>query len=105
MVSINYDRESFNRCNCGGCPAQRGNECVQGQEKDLALKQEEIQREGIMPDPAEMPGVYCADSVGRSSCEGIDGKKSCLCPACVLAIMEGLENTYYCLKGSAREIG
>lgn len=105
MVSINYDRDSYNRCNCGGCPAQLESKCVQDLESRLALKKEQIQREGEMPDPDEMPGVYCADPVGKSSCVDIQASKSCLCPACTLAIMEGLENSYYCLKGSAGEVG
>lgn len=105
MTSITFDRESFNRCNCGGCPVQRSSECVRKQEERLAEVHDRLERDSIMPDPAVMPGMYCADPVGKSSCEDLDETKSCLCPACALAIMEGLKNNYYCLKGGAREVG
>lgn len=105
MADIAYSRESYNRCNCGGCPVQRHSQCVQDQEERLRPLQEALQRDGVMPDPSTMPGLYCATPVGRTGCEGLDNGRVCLCPACALAIMEGLSNSYYCLRGSARELG
>ena len=103
MIRIDFNRKNYNRCLCGGCPVNRYSDCVQGQEKMIAGQFELIEKEEKMPDPKSMPGVYCA--VGKSSCHDLDGKKSCLCPACPVVITEGLTNNYYCLKGSAEEVG
>lgn len=105
MPGILYNRDSFNRCNCGGCPVQLESKCVQKQEEALAAQKERIQSEGFMPDPGTMPGIYCANPVGRSPCDDLNEKKTCICPACTLAIMEGLGNNRYCLRGSAKEVG
>lgn len=100
MAEIEYSRESYNRCNCGGCPVQRRSACVQELERALGPLKDGIQRDGVMPEPEAMPGVYCSSAVGRSRCEDLDGGKACLCPACTLAITEGLEGSYYCLGGA-----
>lgn len=105
MTKIDFNRENFNKCICGGCPVLAKSPCTIEQEKKLAPQKELIQKESKMPNSKEMSGVYCADAVGKSACNDLDDKKACLCPACPLAIMKGLKNNYYCTKGSAEEVG
>ncbi len=62
-----------------------------------------LESAGIMPDRTVMPGIYC--SSGRSSCKDPNGSKSCLCPTCPLHLALDLRNAYYCLKGTASEVG
>lgn len=90
-------------CLCGGCPVNRSSACVALQEEALAPLVDQIEEESKMPDTSSMPGIYC--STGKSTCGDLGVAKSCLCPACPLSISEGLRNSYYCLKGSAEEVG
>ncbi len=103
MVRVPFDRDSFNKCLCGGCPVNRSSACVRSQEAAFAPLAQKIEREGHMPDPSITPGVYCAG--GGSSCNDLDDGKSCLCPACPVHLRFGLSNSFYCLKGSSEEVG
>lgn len=105
MPKVDYTRETFNKCLCGGCPVQLKSPCIIGKEELLAPKKDALQNEGKMPDPKEMPGIYCTEAVGKSECEDLNKEKNCLCPACPVAIIENINNNYYCTKGSADEIG
>ncbi len=103
MPTVPFDRNSFNKCLCGGCPVNRSSACVEKQEKSFEPFFEPIEKEGKMPDAAVTPGIYCAG--GRSGCEDLEGTKRCLCPACAVHLEMSLGNSYYCLKGSAKEVG
>lgn len=105
MPKVNFDRNSFNKCLCGGCPVQRNSACVIDKEKGLEALKEEIEYESTMPDPpGAVPGIYCS-TVGKSECGDLKPEKSCLCPACPVSLQAGLENNYYCTKGSADQVG
>lgn len=103
MTRIDYNRDSYNMCLCGGCPVNRGSACVALQEEAMAQLVDRIEAEAVMPDASTMPGIYCA--TGKSTCDDLGVTKSCLCPACPLSITRGLRNSYYCLKGNAEEMG
>jgi hypothetical protein len=103
MVKVDYTRDTYNMCLCGGCPVNRSSDCVRKQEKALEPWYERIEKEDLLPDGKDMPGIYCA--TGKSTCEDLGGTKSCLCPACPVNIEWHLSNNYYCLKGSAEEVG
>ncbi len=103
MARVAYNRDSFNMCLCGGCPVNRASACVRELEEALAPHAEAIEKEGLMPPPETMPGIYCA--VGISYCGDLSGRLKCLCPACPLLMREGLGKSYYCLLGSAEEVG
>lgn len=75
---------------------------MQDQEEALAGQFEQIQSEGKMPEPSKLPGLYCAN--GKSTCVDLEGKRSCLCPACSVHIKNELKSKYYCLSGSIEEV-
>ncbi len=104
MPKAPYNRDTYNMCLCGGCPVNRSSDCIKKQEEELAPWYDKIEKEGTLPPMKELPGNYCATA--KSVCAGdMDGGKSCLCPACPVHIELGLGNNYYCLKGSAEEVG
>lgn len=103
MVRVDYSRDSYNMCLCGGCPVNRSSDCVAQQEEDIVPLLERIEKESEMPEPQSMPGIYC--STGKSVCDDLGVTKSCLCPACPMSLELKLDNSYYCLKGSAEEVG
>ena len=103
MAEVAYNRETYNKCLCGGCPVNRSSDCVARLE--VALDNGAIEKEGKMPDAASMPGAYCATDVGKSACEDLDEGKSCLCPACPVHIGAELAKSHYCINGSAKEVG
>ena len=103
MAKVEYNRDTYNSCLCGGCPVNRQSDCVHRQEEALGAKAEAIERDGVMPDAAEMPGIYCA--IGKSACDDLGKSMRCLCPACPVLINADLGNSYYCLRGSAEEVG
>ncbi len=103
LAKVDYNRDSYNACLCGGCPVNRGSACIHAQEEKLAPSTDAIEKEGLMPPPEIMPGIYCA--IGKSSCEDLSSRKKCLCPACPVQIETGLSKSYYCLLGSATEVG
>ena len=103
MAAVEYNRDSYNTCLCGGCPVNRASACVKELEEALEPRTEAIERESLMPSPETMPGIYCA--VGKSSCGDLSARLRCLCPACPLFLREELGKSYYCLRGSAEEVG
>ncbi len=103
MAKVDYARGTYNMCLCGGCPVNRSSNCVKEQEQALEPWYEKIEKQGILPDQKDMPGIYCA--TGKSACADRDGSKSCLCPTCPVNMEWNLSNDYYCLKGSAEEVG
>jgi hypothetical protein len=103
MAGVDYNRENYNMCLCGGCPVNRSSSCVAQQEEAISHLFEQIEKDSKMPDAESMPGIYCA--TGKSDCDDLGVVKSCLCPACPVSIENELSNSYYCLKGSAEEVG
>lgn len=100
MSKVDYNRDSFNQCLCGGCPVSRFSECITRQNQNVDV--DAIEREGKMPEPAQLGGLYCA--TGRSACHDMSGEKSCLCPACPVEIEVNLNSNYYCVQGRAEEV-
>ena len=100
MSLVDYNRESFNQCLCGGCPVNRYSQCTAQQNQKIDV--EAIEREGAMPEPSQLGGLYCA--TGRSHCDDMNGEKSCLCPACPVEIEDNLSSNYYCIQGRAEEV-
>ncbi len=103
MPKVDYNLENYNRCLCGGCPVNRHSGCTHGQEEALGAVFEALEKGGPLPDPKAMPGIYC--SVGNSVCEDMSRQYSCLCPGCSIHLRQRLSATYYCLEGSAEEVG
>ncbi len=100
MMRVEYNRDSFNECLCGGCPVNRFSECSINHEHQVDV--EAIEREGAMPEPQLIAGIYC--STGKSECHDMKGEKSCLCPACPVDVEFNLNSNYYCINGRAEEV-
>lgn len=79
MPKVIKNEINLDACSCGECPSY--NECAKSKNEKL----------------------YCASEIGRSDC---DYKMSgCICSSCKVHKDNQLANGYYCLKGSAEEIG
>ena len=79
MPKVEKNEANAVKCSCPGCPSY--NVCAKGKAENL----------------------YCADENGKSPCPyKMDG---CVCGACPIHAEFLLKNGYYCLKGSAGQIG
>ncbi len=103
MPTVTYNLENYNRCLCGGCPVNRHSECIHRQEEALGAVFEALEKGAPLPEPKAMPGMYC--SVGKSLCTDMSDRFYCLCPGCSISLRQHLGNNYFCLKGSAEEVG
>jgi hypothetical protein len=103
MTKVSYDLENYNRCLCGGCPVNRQSGCTHEQEEALGAVFEALEKGGALPEPNVMPGVYC--SVGKSVCDDMSDDRPCLCPGCSIHLKQALGSSYYCMRGSAEEVG
>lgn len=101
MKEVPFNRNTYNRCLCGGCPVNRKSKCSAIKETKLAPLTGRIEKEGRMPDPKATPGIYCA--TGMSDCDDMDNSSVCLCPACSVEMVYDLDKNYFCLTGSAAE--
>ena len=79
MAKVMKSEVNLSQCTCLQCPSY--NECARGKKEKL----------------------YCAAEIGRSTCEY--KMNGCICGSCAVHTASHLTNGYYCLKGSAEEIG
>ena len=79
MPVVTKNETNLTNCSCPSCPSY--NECA----KDKLEK------------------LYCASEVGRSTCKY--KMNGCVCGSCQVHKDNHLANGYYCLNGSALEIG
>ena len=79
MPQVTKNEVDLSQCACPKCPSY--NDCARGKNEKL----------------------YCATEIGKSACEY--KMNGCLCGSCPVHTASGLTNGYYCLKGSAKEIG
>lgn len=91
MVKVNDN--NLAHCRCPQCPVQAKSNCA----KELFSKTD------ISPDQKNIGKLYCAK--GKSDCDDLDDKQSCICPSCLVWNDNNLRSTYYCLRGSADDIG
>jgi len=79
MTEVKNDKNNSDRCACPRCPSY--NDCAKTKAETL----------------------YCAGEIGKSAC----GYKmnGCICGGCPVHTENKLKAGYYCIKGSAIEIG
>lgn len=105
MPRVEYNQDNAQKCQCGVCPVQTQSECV----KNLMMKMKQMKAqmeqtpENKMPEPKDMPGLYCA--IGKAYCQDLDPTKGCVCPTCDVWKENNLKSKYYCQKGNAEVIG
>jgi hypothetical protein len=79
MTQVIKNETNLSECPCDKCPSY--NECAKAKSEKL----------------------YCAAEVGRSTCEY--KMNGCICGTCQIHKDSKLTSGYYCLNGSAEEIG
>jgi len=99
--NIEFSMENIQKCICSTCPVQEESECVK---EKLKMMQEMMQsEEKMMPNPEDVPGLYCA--TGKATCEGLDTEKMCNCVNCPIWAENDLANGkpmgYFCRDGKA----
>lgn len=67
---------SIEKCICNECPVQAKSDCVQQRFKMMP----EMMGNEKMPDPKEIPGLYCATST--TTCDDLDYNEMCNCVNC-----------------------
>jgi hypothetical protein len=103
MAKPEFNMENLQKCVCNECPVQKNSECAQKGFKMMPQMMEEMKK-GNMPNPKEVPGMYCAS--GTTMCEDLDYDKMCNCINCPVYaennLSEGDPDSYFCKKGEAK---
>ncbi len=99
---VPYSRENINRCRCTQCPVQADSRCVKDK-LESSKKAMEKMPVGEVPNPEDVPGIYC--STGNASCQGLNPDRQCICNTCDVwkeyFLEKGTPSQYFCLNGRA----
>lgn len=99
---VPYESENINRCRCPQCPVQANNQCVQDKNKSSKQAMENLP-EGEVPDPEDVPGVYC--STGKATCQNLHFDRQCICGSCEVwkeyNLTNANPNNHFCQHGRA----
>lgn len=94
--------ENIKKCICPKCPVQTNSKCSVDKLDNLGRGSGNA-REGDLPEPQNVPGLYCA--TGKATCQDLNPKKRCICTACTVWKEYHLQNVdpvlYFCIKGKA----
>jgi len=92
MAKVKISDDNLRHCRCPQCPVQAKSTCARKLFNDT----------DNASDPKNIGKLYCAK--GKSSCNDLDGRQSCICPTCLVWNENNLRSMYFCLRGSADEI-
>jgi hypothetical protein len=99
---VPYKRSNIEKCRCPQCPVQADSKCAQEKLQSSKKLMENMPAGGI-PDPEDVPGIYC--STGKATCESLNFDRECICGTCEIWKEYGLEgvdpNNHFCLHGKA----
>jgi hypothetical protein len=99
---VPYAEENINRCRCPRCPVQADSQCAQEEIKGLRQKMESLPA-GEVPNPEDVPGVYCSE--GKARCQDLDFDKQCICNSCDVwkeyDLKDADPNNHFCQHGRA----
>jgi hypothetical protein len=102
MARVEFTLENADKCQCPKCPVQASSNCAQDKIQNVMDMQRQDQpADEAVPDPQEMPGLYCAEAVGKSTCQDLDFEQTCICGTCAVHQENNLMAGYYCRAGSA----
>lgn len=117
--TVAYNADNIMKCQCTSCPVQAASSCVMAKKQAIAPMMEQMsgtmgdgatmmsEQSGMggmmLPPAADMPGMYC--STGVATCTDLDFAQGCICPSCPVYMNNSLDNTKYCKKGSATQVG
>jgi len=76
---VPYSRDNINRCRCPQCPVQADSKCVKDKLENSKKVMGELP-EGEVPDPEDVPGIYC--STGEATCQDLNPERQCICYTC-----------------------
>ena len=100
-LNIPFTKENIIKCLCSTCPVQEDSQCAK--EKMMKIQEMMQSEEEMMPQPRDLPGMYCAN--GKAICVDIDTSKNCICPDCAIHKEYNLDNAdptfLYCKDGKA----
>jgi len=99
---VPYTIENIKRCMCPKCPVQANSKCAMDKLGNL-VRELETAREGEVPEPQDVPGVYC--STGKATCQDLNPNQQCICNTCAVwneyHLGEGAPSMYFCQNGKA----
>ena len=99
---VSYTVENIMKCRCPYCPVQKDSSCVKGKLDNLTKELESAQ-EGEVPEPQNVPGVYC--STGKATCQDLNPDQQCICYTCAVwkeyNLGDGTPSMYFCKNGKA----
>lgn len=95
-LKVTLNRENILKCACPQCSVQAESKCVQN--KISMLKEMMKIEKEIMPEPENIPEMYCA--TGITTCSDLDTNKICNCPNCDVwkenNLTRGEKTSYFC---------
>jgi len=99
---VPYAAENIKRCRCSECPVQADSDCAK--DKLQKSKQEmEKMPAGKVPNPEDVPGIYC--STGKARCQDLNFDRQCICGSCEVwkdyKLMDLDPNNHFCQHGRA----
>jgi hypothetical protein len=99
---VPYNEENIIRCRCPECPIQADSQCALDK---LRNSRQELENapEGEVPNPENVPGVYCSE--GKASCQDLNFERECICCICDVwkeyDIKDASPNNHFCQYGRA----
>jgi len=98
---VPYTMGNIKKCMCPKCPVQASSKCAMDKLDSLVKGLESAG--GNVPDPQNVPGVYC--STGKATCQDLDLDQQCICYTCAVWKEYNLGNStpsmYFCKNGKA----
>lgn len=123
--TVAYNADNIMKCQCTSCPVQDASACATDKKQAMSgmmdkmsamtgagqgmagmsggMSDQQGMSEMMLPSTQDMPGMYC--STGTATCGDLDYTKGCICPTCGVYTDNQLDNTKYCNKGSAAQVG
>lgn len=99
---VPYSRENINRCRCPQCPVQADSKCVVDKLESSKRAMEKMPA-GEVPNPEDVPGIYC--STGNARCQDLNPDRQCICNSCDVwkeyVLEKGTPSQYFCQNGRA----
>lgn len=101
VEKVPYNQENAMMCSCTRCPVQAASSCAVEKVKAMEEMMAKGMPEGIMPPPADLPGLYC--STGVATCKDLDFTKMCICAGCPVwdkcGLTDGEPKGIFCRAG------
>jgi hypothetical protein len=100
MTTVEFTADNAMKCRCGACPVQTSSACVADKNAKLAAQMEAGME--AMPQPSDVPGLYCG--TGVATCDDLDPESTCICASCPVFAENGLDGWKYCVRGDASSV-